>query len=416
MLLKRGVFLEKRKQEKRKQEKRKQEKRKQIVITQIEHENIENPVTLFTYMQGEKLFDVFFREDSAGNAVAVGDIYLGKIQNIVKNIGAAFVEVRKGELCYLSLSDRKSDAPPLRCGDELVVQVKKEAVKTKQPVVTEFPELVGRYAVVTAKNSDKGISKKIQSEKEKKRLEKILEIFEEEAFGIVLRTNAEKAEDDVIKEECEKLLFELHELMEIGKSRTCFSLLKKEDSFCRRHIDDYHPEEFDRIITDQKEVYEELRPVYGDVVEWYADSDYSLDKLLGISDKLNKALEKKVWLKSGGNLVIEPTEALTVIDVNTGKAIEGKRNKETTFFKINCEAAIEAARQIRVRGLSGIILIDFIDMRNRENKCKLMELLREKLREDKVRASLIDITKLGLVEITRMKKYKTLREQLPYAK
>ena len=110
--------------------------------------------------------------------------------------------------------------------------------------------------------------------------------------------------------------------------------------------------------------------------------------------------------------MIEPTEALTVIDVNTGKAIEGKRKKETTFFKINCEAAVEAARQLRVRGISGIILIDFIDMQEKEHRRQLMSLMKEELNKDKVRTSLIDITKLGLVEITRMKKYKPLREMM----
>ena len=169
---------------------------------------------------------------------------------------------------------------------------------------------------------------------------------------------------------------------------------------------------FERIVTDLQSVYEELYPIYGDKVELYSDDSYSLDKLLGISTKLLKANEKKVWLKSGGNLVIEPTEALTVIDVNTGKAVDGRRNKETTFYKINCEAAIEAARQIRMRNLSGIILIDFIDMKEQEHVEELMQLLRMKLSEDKVKTVLVDITKLGLVEITRMKKNPPLREVL----
>ena len=147
-------------------------------------------------------------------------------------------------------------------------------------------------------------------------------------------------------------------------------------------------------------------------MQWYQDASYPLDKLLGIQSKLAKALQKRVWLKSGGNLVIEPTEALTVIDVNTGKAVEGKRNKETTFFKLNCEAAVEAARQIRVRNLSGIILIDFIDMKKKQHQDELMSLLREELAKDKIRTALVDITKLGLVEITRMKKNKSLYETL----
>ena len=173
-------------------------------------------------------------------------------------------------------------------------------------------------------------------------------------------------------------------------------------------------EDFDRLITDLPEIYEELQPVYGEFVQYYEDESYPLDKLLGISSKLAKAFEKKVWLKSGGNLVIEPTEALTVIDVNTGKAVDGKRKKETTFFKINCEAAMESARQIRMRNLSGIILIDFIDMKEKENIQKLMHLLRTELAKDMTKTVLVDMTKLGLVEITRMKKSPPLREVLPW--
>ena len=119
---------------------------------------------------------------------------------------------------------------------------------------------------------------------------------------------------------------------------------------------------------------------------------------------MKKALEKRVWLKSGANLVIEPTEALTVIDVNTGKAVDGRRKKETTFFKVNCEAAKEAARQIRMRGISGIIIIDFIDMHDKKNQKDLMDLLQSELKKDPIKTVLMDITRLGLVEITRMKK------------
>jgi ribonuclease G len=171
----------------------------------------------------------------------------------------------------------------------------------------------------------------------------------------------------------------------------------------------------DRIITDDKSVYEEIKTECVSlcpILTLYEDGTYPLDKLLGISSKLKKALEKRVWLKSGGNLVIEPTEALTVIDVNTGKAIEGKRSRETTFFLINCEAAKEAARQIRIRNISGIILIDFIDMKEKENRTELMNQLRQYLQQDKTKTVLVDITKLGLVEITRMKQNPPLHEIL----
>ena len=159
-------------------------------------------------------------------------------------------------------------------------------------------------------------------------------------------------------------------------------------------------------------MYEQLQNDGYDNLEFYEDSNYPLEKLAGIKTKLDKALSKRVWLKSGGNLVIEPTEALTVIDVNTGKAIEGKRNKETTFFKVNCEAAKEAARQIRLRNLSGIIIIDFINMKNSDNNLALLHSLREWTADDPVTTKVIDMTPLGLVEITRKKIHMPLSEQL----
>lgn len=373
--------------------------RRQVVITKISGKRI------LLYMENEKIYDVLV--ESVNHDPAVGNIYVGKVQNIVKNISAAFVEVQKGVLCYLPLSECAEN--PVKCGDEIVVQVKKAAVKTKQAVVTRFPELVGRFCVVSTGDHKKGISKKISDPLLREKLLGILDIFQNEPYGLVLRTAAQNESPEIIEKECKMLLDEMHEKMEHSKFQTCFSMLRGEVPFYFRYLYGCQPENLDRIITDDREIFESLQNEYSDrddtrsLLSFYEDDSYSLDKLLGISVKLEKALEKRVWLKSGGNLVIEPTEALTVIDVNTGKAIEGRRNKETTFFQINCEAAREAARQIRLRNISGIILIDFIDMRKKEHQIELMTMLRQELQKDKTRTSLVDITKLGLVEITRMK-------------
>ncbi|MCH5252159.1 MAG: ribonuclease E/G [Lachnospiraceae bacterium] len=378
--------------------------RNQIVITRLQNK------TVMLYMEGDSIFDVLVGEEENAQALQVGDIYLGKVQNIVQNINSAFIEVKKDVICYLPLSEfgeRK-----VKCGDEIVVQVRKAAVKSKQAVVTVYPEVAGRFCVVSTKDSTKSISRKIEEKETRDRLKHILAEFESEEYGIVLRTNAATSSDEEIIKECHTLLRDIHEQMEHSRYKTCFSLLRKEKAFYLKYIQSCQAEEWDRIITDEEEIYTQLQPVYGDKVVFYEDDSYSLDKLLGISSKLKKAFEKRAWLKSGGYLVIEPTEALTVIDVNTGKAIDGKRNKETTFFKINCEAALEAARQIRMRNISGIILIDFIDMKQKGHKQELMELLRAQFAKDKTRTSLVDITKLGLVEVTRMKKNKPIWEVL----
>ncbi len=377
--------------------------RSQIVITKVQDK------TILVSMHNDKLYDVLVEneENTSGN---VGDIFVGKVQNVVDNIHAAFVEFEKNKVGFLPLSECQGKT--VKAGDEFVVQIKQAAVKTKQPVLTIFPEIAGRFAVVSTKSKTKGVSKKIIEEEKKKELYKILEDFCEDPYGVILRTSAKTASEEEIRKECTGLLKQMHELMDYSEYKTRFSCLYHEASFYLKYIRSLELSNFERIVTDLQSVYEELYPIYGDKVELYSDDSYSLDKLLGISTKLLKANEKKVWLKSGGNLVIEPTEALTVIDVNTGKAVDGRRNKETTFYKINCEAAIEAARQIRMRNLSGIIVIDFIDMKEQEHVEELMQLLRMKLSEDKVKTVLVDITKLGLVEITRMKKNPPLREVL----
>ena len=374
--------------------------RNQIVITHV----WEQPVLI--YMENDKIYDVIFGEENREH-IEVGDIYIGKVQNIVHNINAAFVEVKKGTLCYLSLNEI-AHGKKIKCGDELVVQVTKAAVKTKQPVVSLSPEVAGRYVVVSTRTGKKTFSKKIVDQNRCKELQQLLNEFSDEEYGLVLRTNAQTAKDEDIMAECHRLLSEVHEQMEKSKFLTCFSLVRKEDSFYKKYLNSCKWEDIHRIITDEKNIYEELCQMCGDIVQFYQDDNYPMDKLFGITSKLEKALEKRVWLKSGGYLVIEPTEALTVIDVNTGKAIDGKRNKETTFYKINSEAALEVARQIRMRNLSGIILIDFIDMNKKENQDNLMALLREELNKDKTKTTLVDITKLGLVEITRMKKNRPL--------
>lgn len=378
--------------------------RRQVVITHLQGRQV------MLYMENEKIYDVLVGEEEDADAVAVGDIYVGRVQNIVQNISAAFVEVKKDVICYLPLSECAGQK--IRCGDELVVQIKKAAVRTKQAVVTLYPELAGRYCVICTKTCEKGISKKIKDPDRTRQLKELLEQYKEEEYGILLRTNAAYATPEEIRSECDKMVEEMHERMEHGRYMACFSLLRGEDPFYVKYINSCRLEELDRIITDDGEICRELQTSYGNLVQYYQDTVYPLDKLLGIQSKLAKAYEKRVWLKSGGNLVIEPTEALTVIDVNTGKAVEGKRNKETTFFKLNCEAAVEAARQIRMRNLSGIILIDFIDMKKTQHQDELMALLRTELAKDKTRTALIDITKLGLVEITRMKKNKPLCETM----
>ena len=378
----------------------------------------QNHCYISTIFEDQVLDDVVV-DEIEDTTLRTGDIYIGRVSHIVKNINAAFVEVQKGIMCYLPLAEDRgrSGADRMRIvqGMEIPVQIRKAAVRSKQAVASCKLEFTGKYAVVTTKIRSRSISGKIHSETERGRLAELLEVLKEElkeaGLGIILRTNCEETEDESILNECRYLISEAKNTLERAASRTCFTRLYSSPFEFSKVIRDSAAGTFERIITDEPEVYELLKqnPHFaGENLVLYEDADYSLDKLLGINSKLKKALEKHVWLKSGGSLVIERTEALTVIDVNTEKAIAGKRNRETTFFKINQEAAREAARQIRIRNLSGIILIDFIDMEEEEHVRTILQELENEFRKDSVKTTVVDITKLGLVEITRMKLRKPL--------
>ncbi|MEG1457805.1 MAG: ribonuclease E/G [Acetivibrio sp.] len=356
----------------------------------------------------------------------LGNIYLGKVKNIVKNINAAFVEIQDGRMCYLPLDDSVlplftsiKKTPKVGIGDTLVVQIVKEDVKTKAPYATTGFSFTGKYVVLTYGKTKIGVSGKIQSEEERKRLKKITEAYQNDEYGFIIRTNCEGISKERIEKEI-KLLIALYEnVTHFGIHKTRFSCIYRAPSGFLCTIRDEFSDSLEEIVTEDASIYEEIKeylncyqPEDLEKLRFYEDETISLNHLYNIESKISKALQKQVWLKSGGTLVIEPTEALTVIDVNTGKAIKGKSKIQETFRKVNTEAAKEIAKQIRLRNLSGIILVDFIDMENPECQKELLDYFNTLLKKDPVKTSLIDMTALGLVEITRKKVRKPLHEQL----
>lgn len=361
------------------------------------------------------------------NQSLIGNIYIGRVQNIVKNIQAAFVEITKDFVCYLPLSElvepvylKKGASASIQQGDELLVQITKDAAKTKQFSVSSRLNLTGKYVVLLINEIGMHISSKIPK-KERTTL-KALELPEGcLKYGWIIRTEALGADPLLIKEEMEQLTVLADKIMQQAPHRlsgTClFQTQKKYLSYLKKRSTG----KLDRIVTDQEEIYGEIRsflaermPHLTDKLELYQDTMLPLSKLYCMDSILEKALQEKVWMKSGGYLVIQPTEALTVIDVNTGKAV-GKGDLEEHYLKINREAAKEAAHQIRLRNISGIIMIDFINMKKKEHEEEIMALLRNLLKEDSHTARVIDMTPLGLVEITRKREEPPLREQLKYA-
>ncbi len=365
------------------------------------------------FFENGKCEDIAVEPDS-GDA-CIGDIYVGRVKHIVKNIDAFFVEYKKDCMAYMQMSAAKGERP--KQGDEIAVCITKTGVKTKKPVVSTNLKITGRYCIIMTEKR-KLISGKIKDNETINELGIIANEINEKGYGIIIRTQAADHDEELVREEANKLV----ELMEsnIKKGNYLYppALIYKAPGEIIRRIYKQEKSYFDEILTDDKEYYESLLAnptLKNENIVFYKD-DYPLHKLLSLQTLMEKTLNKNVWLKSGASLVIEPTEALTVIDVNTKKAISGNRNRETTFLKINEEAAREAARQIRLRGITGTIVIDFIEMRRKENVAMVMDVLREEFERDIVPTKVIDVTKLGLVEITRKKEERSLFEIFGYAR
>ncbi len=362
----------------------------------------------------------------------VGNIYVGRVDNIVKNINAAFVNISDQLSCYLDLSMegtpvfvKKQSPKKISIGDELIVQLTKEEVKTKAPVVSTSFSLTGKFIVLVHGGSGVQISKKIPQKAVRNSLKTVLEPFAKDGFSIVARTNAVHASKEELEAEVKQLCSEYEQICSKGIHQAKYTLLRQELPPYLLQLRDSKESAMDKVVTNIPAVYKEFESFLEKYPVKTADGlplplelvDDSNDLVIRykINHFMDKALHRMVYLNSGATIVIDPTEALTVIDVNTGKAVSGKKLTEETFFAINMEAAREIASQIRLRNLSGIILIDFINLSDPAKEELLKEELRTLFKDDSVQTEVVDVTRLGLMEITRKKVYKTLAEQLTEA-
>ena len=357
----------------------------------------------------------------------IGNIYVGRVNKVVPGIQAAFVDVGDGLTGYYSLADNpvhlylsEGKHDRLKEGDMILVQVERDPVKTKMMVLTGKLNLTGRYVALTCGYPGLSFSAKLkggQYKELKDRTRTALSDFPTEDYALIVRTNGKTVEPETIQNEAYALLERLEKIKRDAMYRTAGCLMMSVPAGWLQDIRDSRDDELDEILTDDRDIYDRLTGFVKDIcpslterLRYYSD-DYPLAKLYRLETELEQALSERVWLRSGGFLVIQPTEAMTVIDVNTGKFI-GKKNAEETFLKLNLEAAKEIALQIRLRNLSGIIIVDFIDMEAEESRQELIRQLDALLSADQIKTTLVDMTKLGLVEITRKKVRKPLAEQL----
>ena len=385
---------------------------KQFVFTEL------NKRKLGILFEDGKAMEIRCYEDGS----ILGNVYRARVSNLSPNINAAFVDIKKGESCYLSMDDYHGEK--LKVGDLVTVQIMRDKIKTKRYAVTTDVSLQGDYAVTTLFASV-GVSSKIADNARKKELKSLMQKLlaaEKDAqlyltegntaeterikkldIGGIIRTQAEHAEDAVIEHEIEEQARLLYSIMKKSEYATQYTCLYHTEVEYIKDIRRLHALQEMEIVTDIPEVTEAIPgiPLYTD--------EYSLTLRYSLAGLLEKTLSKKAYLKSGAYLVIEPTEAMTVIDVNSGKSIKGK-NAEEQFLKINIEAAKEIARQLRLRNISGIVMIDFINMKEDAHNQELMKQLTEYVRMDPVRTTVVDMTKLGLVELTRQKGKRALHE------
>ncbi|MDX9702695.1 MAG: Rne/Rng family ribonuclease [Candidatus Auribacterota bacterium] len=405
--------------------------------------NVEQQEQRIAFMVGDRL-EHFYIERSSDEPIA-GDIYKGVVKNIVPSIQAAFIDIGTGKNGFIHVSDLKENiefdtfAPRkdtnvkkrsgqnasisdiLVDGQEIIVQVTKEAIKSKGVRLTNDISIPGRNLVLIPapdKNNQRGISRKITDRNERKRLKELLEKLKiPKHYGVILRTAGELATQKNFERDMAYLIKSWEEIAKEAKKKQGPCLLHSEFDISIKIIRDLFTPEIDEVIIDSKEEYYKIKkyfrhffPEIKAKIIYYRRKTPLFDAY-AIEDELEKMFQRKFWLKCGGYIVIDETEALVAIDVNTGRNVAHK-NLEDTIRATNIEAAEEIARQLRLRNIGGIIVIDFIDMAKRENRKAVLQQLEESLKKDKAKTNILPLSQIGLVEMTRQRIKESINQEL----
>ncbi len=355
--------------------------------------------------------------DSKTGGSIVGNIYAGIVKNILTN-QFAFVDIGQGRNGFLFLSDKKEahlyshDKKLLiKKGDTILVQAVKDEYCEKGSYLTTQLSLSGRYCILIKtglEGSNVAISKKIEDDAEKKRLRNIAEQLIPSGYELILRTNSSGSLPEIIESEINELLQKFSDIDRYWQYQKLPCVIFQEKNVIGRNLKDLFNEQTDEVVINDPEQFEEAKnfvsayfPNAQDRIKLYSEQKSIFD-FYDINSHIRKITNKKVWLNSGGFIIIERTEACYVIDVNSGK-FSGKGNHEKSSLKLNIEACREIARQMRIRNLSGIIIVDFIDMKQIESKNALISEFSNELKKDRISANVVGMTSLGLMEVTRKK-------------
>ncbi len=399
--------------------------------------HVQPAMTQIAMLEGRSLVEHYVSRAADDTNQIDGNVYRGRVQNVLPGMEAAFVDIGIPKNAVLYRGDVRYDrddiegggggssaAQPriedvLKAGQTILCQVTKNPIGAKGARLTQEVSLPGRFAVLVPNSSAFGISKRL-GDNERRRLRRIIDEVKPPGHGMIVRTAAEGVSADELKRDVETLLEQWNAIEAASKKSDAPGLLYREPELSVRILREELNAEYRGVVIDDRALFEQVRdyvravsPELSDRVEYYDPVEEGLPifERYHVHEQLHKALDRKVWLPSGGSLIIERTEALTVIDVNTGKNV-GKTNLEETVYRNNLEAAEEVARQLRLRDIGGIIVIDFIDMEIRENRDKVAAALRNALARDKTRTQVFDISELGLVEMTRKRISEGLLETL----
>jgi len=354
-----------------------------------------------------------------------GNVYKGIVQKVERGLQAAFVNYGGKRDGFLPLRDVSSEyftdqkengRPSLKVGQEVLVQIVREVGERKGALLTTYISLPGRYLVLLPNKQSSGISRKIEDEEDRKRLKKLVEqIRVDEGIGFIVRTAGMSRTKQELSRDYQNLSRLWREIQKKGKSLTAPSLIYQESDFGICSLRDYFTSEINDILVDDMETFKKMRdyckavvPKTAKIVRLYKEKTPIFDQYQ-LEDQIRIIYQEQVDLRSGGYIIINPTEAMITIDVNSGRA-SNKRNVEETAFKTNSEAAEEIARQLRLRDLGGLIVIDFIDMMDRKHDAEVEKAFKKALSVDRARIQLSRISKFGILELSRQKKQPTIQE------
>jgi ribonuclease E len=398
--------------------------------------HVQPKATQIAVLEGRSLIEHYVSRPADEISQIHGNIYLGRVQNVLPGMEAAFVDIGTPKNAVLYRGDTRNDADDLdvkgndvrieqllKPRQTILCQVTKNPIGAKGARLTQEISLPGRFVVLVPNSTTYGISKRLP-DNERKRLRGILDAAKPKGHGLIVRTAAEGISAQELQRDVARLAEQWNQIEALAAASNGPTLLYRDPDMSIRVIREEFNQDYRQIVIDDEAVYEQVRdyvrsisPALVERVERYDPAEHGglpIYETFHVHEQLHKAIDRKVWLPSGGSLIIERTEALTVIDVNTGKNV-GKSSLEETVFRNNLEAAEEVARQLRLRDIGGIIVIDFIDMEIRQNREKVIATFREALARDKTRTQVFDISELGLVEMTRKRIGEGLIESLSTA-